>query len=44
MKHKGLKKYEGRFNCDIDTAYRILVDHSRMITIALADNILPDEK
>ena len=27
-----------------DCAYRILADHSRMITVALADGAFPDNK
>uniref|UniRef100_A0A1B6D1Y3 Alanine--tRNA ligase n=2 Tax=Clastoptera arizonana TaxID=38151 RepID=A0A1B6D1Y3_9HEMI len=41
-----IRPYQGNFgNTDvegIDTAYRILADHSRMLTIALADNMFPD--
>ncbi|XP_046617355.1 alanine--tRNA ligase, mitochondrial isoform X1 [Neodiprion virginianus] len=40
-------EYQGRFmSADkngIDTAYRTLADHARMITIALADGMLPDQ-
>ena len=41
-------KYQGRFGLadkdNIDSGYRILADHARMITVALADGILPDKK
>lgn len=41
-------EYQGRFNDadknGVDTAYRILADHSRMVTVALADGMLPDQK
>ena len=41
-------KYEGKFGSDdnkgLDTAYRVLADHSRMVTVALADGVLPDQK
>ncbi|KAL7297401.1 hypothetical protein TKK_0009782 [Trichogramma kaykai] len=40
-------RYQGCFgNADkdkIDTAYRILADHARMVTVALADGVLPDK-
>ncbi|XP_023245739.1 alanine--tRNA ligase, mitochondrial isoform X2 [Copidosoma floridanum] len=40
-------KYEGRFGTadkdKIDTGYRILSDHARMITVSLADGMLPDK-
>ncbi|XP_043276109.1 alanine--tRNA ligase, mitochondrial isoform X2 [Venturia canescens] len=39
-------KYGGRFGeadkNSIDTAYRILADHARMITVALADGMIPE--
>lgn len=28
----------------LDTAYRILADHARMVTVCLADGMLPDQK
>ncbi|KAK9498486.1 hypothetical protein O3M35_003111 [Rhynocoris fuscipes] len=41
------RNYEGKFGVDdpneIDTNYRILADHARMITVSLADNVFPDE-
>lgn len=47
-KSSKVPKYKGKFGSDdkegLDTAYRILADHSRMVTIALADGILPDQK
>ncbi|XP_016840617.1 alanine--tRNA ligase, mitochondrial [Nasonia vitripennis] len=40
-------KYQGRFGTadknKIDTGYRILADHARMVTVALADGMLPDK-
>ncbi|XP_076291241.1 alanine--tRNA ligase, mitochondrial isoform X1 [Lasioglossum baleicum] len=38
--------YRGRFFDDdnnLDSSYRILADHSRMITVALADGMVPEE-
>ncbi|XP_031846952.1 alanine--tRNA ligase, mitochondrial isoform X3 [Nomia melanderi] len=38
--------YTGQFSNDhnsIDSGYRILADHSRMITVALADGTIPEE-
>jgi alanyl-tRNA synthetase len=40
-------KYSGSFigaNSEIDTAYRIIADHSRMAAIALADGMFPEQK
>lgn len=46
-KFTGLREYRGQFGDldedGLDTAYRILADHSRMITIAIGDSVLPDE-
>ncbi|XP_076243209.1 alanine--tRNA ligase, mitochondrial isoform X2 [Calliopsis andreniformis] len=39
-------EYEGRFYNDengLDSGYRILADHSRMITVALADGMIPEQ-
>jgi alanyl-tRNA synthetase len=38
--------YTGNFDAgaDADTAYRILADHSRAISVSLADGIFPDQK
>ena len=37
--------YTGSFNSDnLDSSYRCLADFSRMITIAISDNIFPDLK
>ena len=40
--------YQGNFREkdmeDIDTSYRVLADHARMITVALADGMFPDQK
>ncbi|XP_050420574.1 alanine--tRNA ligase, mitochondrial-like [Adelges cooleyi] len=43
FKVSGVSKYTGCFETanTLDTNYRILVDHGRMITTALADNMLP---
>nr|XP_033324410.1 alanine--tRNA ligase, mitochondrial [Megalopta genalis] len=37
--------YTGQFfnDNDIDNGYRIIADHSRMITVALADGMIPEE-
>lgn len=43
----GSPAYAGSFegaNCERDTAYRILADHSRMIAVSLADGIFPERK
>lgn len=41
-------KYQGRFGVadkdKIDSGYRILSDHARTVTVALADGVLPDKK
>lgn len=41
-------KYEGRFGSadknGMDTGYRLLADHARMVTVALSDGIIPDQK
>ncbi|XP_011639548.1 alanine--tRNA ligase, mitochondrial [Pogonomyrmex barbatus] len=40
-------EYKGTFDNDdigkIDYGYRILADHARMVTVALADNMLPEQ-
>lgn len=40
--------YGGKFGAEdksgLDSAYRILADHSRMITVAISDNMFPDHK
>lgn len=40
-------EYQGRFLAadknGVDTGYRILADHARMISVALADGMLPDQ-
>ncbi|XP_011878135.1 PREDICTED: alanine--tRNA ligase, mitochondrial [Vollenhovia emeryi] len=46
-KHSRAPEYRGTFGDDdagrIDYGYRILADHARMITVALADNMLPEQ-
>ena len=41
-------KYQGRFGVadkdKIDSGYRILADHARMVSVCLADGMLPDKK
>jgi len=48
QKHSNAPKYKGTFSDDdtgkIDYSYRILADHTRMITVALADNMLPEQQ
>ncbi|KAJ8935030.1 hypothetical protein NQ314_013055 [Rhamnusium bicolor] len=43
----GVPKYEGKFGendwNELDTSYRILADHTRMITACLADGIIPEQ-
>lgn len=44
-KETGVPDYTGNFNgFNIDTAYRIVADHSRMTTVSLADGMFPEEK
>ena len=47
-KYTQAPKYKGNFGMadkdNIDTGYRILSDHARMVTFALADGALPDKK
>lgn len=47
-KHSNAPEYKGTFGDDdtdkIDYGYRILADHTRMITVALADNMLPEQQ
>ncbi|KAK5648526.1 hypothetical protein RI129_003418 [Pyrocoelia pectoralis] len=44
---KGVPKYRGQFGENdwdhLDTNYRILADHARMITVSLADGVIPDQ-
>lgn len=43
----GAPKYSGMFdgaNFELDTAYRIIADHSRMIAVSLADGMFPEQK
>lgn len=46
--YTGAPKYQGRFleydKDGLDAGYRILADHARMICVALADGVLPEEK
>lgn len=48
QKHSNAPKYKGTFSDDdtgkIDYGYRILADHARMVTVALADNMLPEQQ
>lgn len=43
-----MPKYEGKFGekdwNNLDKSYRILSDHSRAITVCLADGVIPEEK
>ena len=41
----GVKPYEDRYDEDssLFRSYRVLADHARMLTICLADGMLPDE-
>ncbi|XP_072755160.1 alanine--tRNA ligase, mitochondrial [Anoplolepis gracilipes] len=47
QKHSNAPKYKGTFGDDdtikLDYSYRILADHARMVTVALADNMLPEQ-
>lgn len=48
QKHSKMPEYKGTFGDDstgkIDYGYRILADHARMVTVALADNMLPEQQ
>lgn len=48
QKYSNAPEYKGTFNNDdtgkIDYGYRILADHARMVTVALADNMLPEQQ
>lgn len=48
QKHSNAPNYKGTFNNDdtgkLDYGYRILADHTRMVTVALADNMLPEQQ
>lgn len=41
-------EYGGKYGADdqngADTQYRILADHARMVAVAIADNVYPDER
>lgn len=43
--HCGTPPYAGEFGskAELDTAYRILADHIRMITVCLGDQVFPDQ-
>ncbi|RWS09837.1 alanine-tRNA ligase-like protein, partial [Dinothrombium tinctorium] len=41
-KKTGAPPYRGTLKDPIDIAYRILADHSRMFTVAIADGVIPD--
>ncbi|XP_014470632.1 PREDICTED: alanine--tRNA ligase, mitochondrial isoform X1 [Dinoponera quadriceps] len=47
QKYSNAPKYKGTFNNDdtgkIDYGYRILADHARMVAVALADDMLPEQ-
>ncbi|KOX74438.1 Alanine--tRNA ligase, mitochondrial [Melipona quadrifasciata] len=46
QKYTKAPEYEGKFHNDkneLDSGYRILADHSRMITVALADGVVPEQ-
>ena len=46
QKYTKAPEYEGKFYNDkneLDNGYRILADHSRMITVALADGVVPEQ-
>ncbi|KOC65413.1 Alanine--tRNA ligase, mitochondrial [Habropoda laboriosa] len=46
QKYAKVPEYKGKFYNDIDgldSGYRILADHSRMITVALADGMVPEK-
>jgi alanyl-tRNA synthetase len=41
----GASGYSGTFDTsNLDTAYRILADHTRMVAVSLADGMFPEEK
>lgn len=47
QKATGAPGYAGSFsgaNCEKDTAYRIIADHSRMVAVSLADGMFPEQK
>lgn len=44
----GCPEYSGRYGDEdssgLDTSYRVLADHARMITVCLADGFFPDQE
>jgi alanyl-tRNA synthetase len=47
QKLTGAPRYAGSFegaNYNMDTAYRIIADHSRMVAVSLADGMFPEQK
>ncbi|XP_073969586.1 alanine--tRNA ligase, mitochondrial isoform X3 [Rhodnius prolixus] len=46
-KYSNTLEYGGKYGADdqngADTQYRILADHARMVAVAIADNVYPDE-
>lgn len=38
----GQEPYQGTFSLPLDTAYRQLADHARMVTVCMSDGLLPD--
>lgn len=47
QKATGAPQYSGKFDGPsnaVDTAYRIIADHSRMVAVSLADGMFPEQK
>lgn len=40
----GVRPYTGLLHDPLDTCYRIIADHARMYTVAIADGLLPDQR
>ena len=44
QRHTNQRPYAGSLDDPLDVAYRMIADHARMYTVAIADGVLPDKQ